>query len=249
MKNKIFAAICLSLIGVSSAQACIEPYPISMVNKFKEQCSIKDINMVGYCACVISKIQKTVPLGEFIEIGNNKTDVANDKRFAKATKECASKTSSEVNELLEQDKKPSKHVEREHKNSNNGSAVSSPVVPADNIANKPNIPTAPNTPAVVAAPAQPNNVSNPVSLIKLPAPVVPAQTVSAPAVPVTNATQNLPTPANNNQPLQKLPVPNQPVVPVSAVPAPTNVTPNNNADQTKQLPPIPVAQPAPTDNR
>ena len=205
MKNKIFAAICLSLIGVSSAQACIEPYPISMVNKFKEQCSIKDINMVGYCACVISKIQKTVPLGEFIEIGNNKTDVANDKRFAKATKECASKTSSEVNELLEQDKKPSKHVEREHKNSNNGSAVSSPVVPADNIANKPNIPTAPNTPAVVAAPAQPNNVSNP--------------------------------------------VPNQPVVPVSAVPAPTNVTPNNNADQTKQLPPIPVAQPAPTDNR
>jgi len=220
MKNikSIFAITCFSLISLSSAQACIEPYPISMVNKFKEQCSSKDINMVGYCACVISKIQKTVPLGEFIEIGNNKTDVANDKRFAKATKECASKSSSEVNELMEQDKKPAKHIEREHKNPNDAAAVASPVIPADNIANKP------NTPAVVAPQA--------------------VTSVPAAAIPVTNGTLPLPLPANNNPPLQKLPVPVQPVVPT-----PANAMPNNNADQTKQLPPIPAAQPAPTDNR
>ena len=148
MRNKkfILAAICLSLFGTAS-QACVEPYPISMVNKFKEQCSSKDINMVGYCACVIGKIQKTVPLGEFIEIGNNKTDVANDKRFTKATAECAAKPALEVDELVEHDK-PKASKKKEGGGDSQNVKPSLPT-PANPVANSP-------VTSVQAAPVAPN---------------------------------------------------------------------------------------------
>ncbi len=90
----LFAFISLGVYGVATA-AVIEPYPLSMVSVFKQNCA-KDQTMNTYCDCVIESVQKTIPLAEFIELGNKPGAIGEDARFIKASQDCAAATVQNV---------------------------------------------------------------------------------------------------------------------------------------------------------
>jgi|GEM_PF-1035165 len=97
MLRPLLSATALLLLIPSVSFACIESYPPSIVNIFNKNCVKDDNSKSGYCSCVIEHIQKTIPLGEFIEIGNASGSSIDDARFNKATKACLAKLSGEEN--------------------------------------------------------------------------------------------------------------------------------------------------------
>jgi hypothetical protein len=77
-------------LPLAAAAECMGPYPPSMVRAFNQNCA-KDATMMPFCSCIMDEVQHTIPLADFIEIGNSATGINGDPRFIKASKKCSPK--------------------------------------------------------------------------------------------------------------------------------------------------------------
>jgi hypothetical protein len=59
-----------------------------MVKAFNQNCA-KDPKMLPFCSCIMDEVQKSIPLSDFIEIGNSAGGINSDPRFVKASQKCA----------------------------------------------------------------------------------------------------------------------------------------------------------------
>lgn len=91
MKRSAFPVVFSALMIVLSVAAiaeCMGPYPPSMVKAFNQNCAT-DPKLTGFCTCIISEVQKNIPLADFIEVGNSAGGINSDPRFIKASKKCS----------------------------------------------------------------------------------------------------------------------------------------------------------------
>lgn len=86
-KKRLLGLLFVSLLPLAASADCMGPYPPSMVISFNSNCA-KDPKLAAYCTCVMDEVQHTIPLADFIEVGNSAGGINEDPRFIKAGKKC-----------------------------------------------------------------------------------------------------------------------------------------------------------------
>jgi hypothetical protein len=90
MRFSLVAGVIWAALPLTAWAACMGPYPPSMVRAFNQNCA-RDAKLQAYCSCVMDGVQKTIPLADFIEIGNSPGGINGDPRFIKASDSCSPK--------------------------------------------------------------------------------------------------------------------------------------------------------------
>jgi len=85
---RTLAVIFIFTVPLTVAADCMGPYPPSMVRAFNQNCAT-DSSKVAFCTCLLDQVQKTIPLADFIEIGNSVNGLSSDPRFMKASASCS----------------------------------------------------------------------------------------------------------------------------------------------------------------